>query len=229
MVYRGFAVAFCSALIGCAGAPPGAQAPDLEARLDELSKAHSRLELRLEEVTRNLLVMRSRLDAQEDELEAIREATPKTAPTVEPPRVVRLEPPQKSEEERPAEEPGPASDLYRRAFNAYREGHYGRAILDFEEFLARFPDHDYADNAQYWVGESYYSQGEYEQAVVEFSKVLDRYPREAKASDAMLKIGMAYDKLGDRERARVFWERLVSRYPQSEAARQAEKLMSAQP
>lgn len=217
---------FATLVIGCAGTQSQTQVPEWQTRLDELRNSQNRLELRIEEVTRNLLVLRERVDAQEAALAALSDT--EKAPEAPPPlRVVRLEPTRT--------EPVPltaggtaAADLYRRAFNAYREGRHAEAILDFEEFLQLYPDHEYADNAQYWIGESYYSQKEYEQAVVEFNRVLDRYAHEAKAPDALLKIGRSYEQLGDRERARIFWGRLVSQYPQSEAARSARKLLSAE-
>jgi len=216
-------------LAGCAGPGTQSRPAEWEPRLQELQRANSRLELRVEEVTRNLLALRERLDAQEASLAALRGA--RSEPEAQAPlRVVRLEPPPQPVEDQGVARAGtPAADLYRKAFNAYREGRFGQAILDFEEFLRQNPDHEYADNAQYWVGESYYSQGEYEQAVVEFNRVLERYPQQAKAPDALLKIGIAYEKLGEKERGAVFLGRLVTEYPQSEAAHQAQKLLSARP
>jgi tol-pal system protein YbgF len=201
--------------------------------LDELANAQSRLELRVEEVTRNLLVLRSRLDGQEAALKQPEQARGEQSPPQL--KVVKLEPAPKEITQSAAspsssqQMEGQASDLYRKAFNNYREGKFGEAILDFEEFLRRYPNHEYADNAQYWIGESYYSQAEYEQAVVEFNRVLDRYPHEAKAPDALLKIGICYQRLGDLNRARVFWSRLVAQHPESETARQAQKLLSSKP
>lgn len=237
-------------LIGCAGPQAQNRPPEWQARVNELTSAQSRLELRLEEVTRNLLALRERLDAQEASLKTLAQAREEPSAPPPPLRVVRLEPqppaataaptpaPAAGSESKAAGEAtaGPeesadlaAADLYRRAFNAYREQRYGQAILDFEEFLRNYPDHEYGDNAQYWIGESYYSQGEYQQAIAEFNRVVDRYPGEAKAPDALLKIGLAYEKLGDAERARVLWDRLAARYPDSEAARQAQRLLGAKP
>jgi tol-pal system protein YbgF len=186
------------------------------------------LELRVEEVTRNLLALRERLDAQEQSVAALQAARPEPAAEPAPLRVVRLEPPPEAARAPEGRSADPAADLYRRAFNGFRENKFGQAILDFEEFLRLYPEHEYADNAQYWIGESYYSQGEYEQAVVEFDRVLARYPGKAKAPDALLKIGLAYGKMGDPERSKVFLTRLVSEYPQTEAARQAQKLLGAE-
>ncbi|GAB4256851.1 tol-pal system protein YbgF [Deferrisoma sp.] len=214
-------------LAGCAAAPPKDEPPSWEPRVQELEQSRARLELRLDEMNRALLGLRARVDALEARLESVARPAEKKGAVREQPelRVIRLEPPEPAPS--PAEEP-PATlsapiALYRRAFNAYREGRYGAAILDFEEFVARYPDHEYADNAQYWVGECYYSQGQYEQAIVEFQKVVDRYGHEPKAPDALLKIGLSYERLGEPGKARVFWSRVVEQYPQSEAAREARK------
>jgi tol-pal system protein YbgF len=129
---------------------------------------------------------------------------------------------------KPSVEEAAATKQYTRAFNAYRQGTYGKAILDFEEFLRLYPDHPHADNARYWIGESFYSQGEYKQAVVEFNRVFDRYPHEDKAPDALLKIGHSYEKLGDGKNARVFWRRVANLYPESEAARRAQEALGVE-
>jgi tol-pal system protein YbgF len=211
---------------GCA--TPGSQTrePEWKTPLADQAQAQNRLELRLEEMTRNLLVLRERVDA----LETVQKAREQVQSQIEQPplKVVKLEP------VAPVAAPAAAapvdtaaSDLYRQAFNAYREGRFGQAILDFEEFLGGHPEHEYADNAQYWIGESYYSQGEYAQAAVEFNRVLERYPHDAKAPDALLKIGLAYEQLGQPDRARVFWERLTNQYPHSEASREAQRRLHA--
>lgn len=122
-----------------------------------------------------------------------------------------------------------ASKLYQRAYSTYKQGQYARAILDFEEFVQKFPDHDHADSAQYWIGESYFSQGEYDQAIVEFNRVVDRYPGKTKAPEACLMIGTSYEKLGQADLARTFYRRLIAQYPQSEAAFKAEKKLLETP
>ena len=214
-----------SLVLGCAAPGSQTQAPEWQAPLADQAQAQNRLELRLEEMTRNLLVLRERVESLET-TQAEREQVRNQIEPL-PLTVVKLEP--RAPTAAPAA-PTPAdsaaADLYRKAFNSYREGRFGPAILDFEEFLRGYPDHEYADNAQYWIGESYYSQGEYEQAVVEFNRVLDRYPHEAKAPDALLKIGLAYEQLGQPDRARVFWERLASQHPHSDASREAQRRLN---
>ncbi len=218
------------AAVGCAGPATQTREPELNPRLDRVELAQAKIDARLDELARNLLALRERLGAQEAALAQVQAQTPKPKEEAVPPlRVVKLEPPRAEvpavpggAAAAPTEPPpgSPEADLFRRGFSAYRERRCGPAILDFEEFLRRYPEHPYGQNAQYWVGECYYSQGEYAQAVVEFGRVLDRYPGDAKASDALLKLSLAYDKLGEADKARVFRARLLERYPESEAARQ---------
>jgi tol-pal system protein YbgF len=236
MAWRSFVVVgTLVVLVGCAGT--GSQPRDLQAdaRLDRLAQAQQRLEMRIDEVTRNLLSLRERVETQAAAVTELEEKAKAQPPMEMPPLgVVRVEPLQEQEPSPgpaatapPQGKPSvsdPAAELYRKAFNSFREGRFGPAILDFEEFLRRYPGHAYADNAQYWIGEAYYSQGEYQQAVVEFGKVVERYPRGGRAADALLKIGLCYERVGDPDKARVFWRRLVDQYPGSEAARQVNQL-----
>ena len=64
-----------------------------------------------------------------------------------------------------------AADLYRSALADFTEEDYQASVLKFEEFVANHPEHDLADNAQYWIGECYYAQKDFDQAVKEFGKV----------------------------------------------------------
>ena len=46
-------------------------------------------------------------------------------------------------------------------------------MLDFIDFIAKYPKHPLAANAQYWIGEAYWAQRDYRQALVEFEKVFE--------------------------------------------------------
>ncbi|HLU65041.1 MAG TPA: tetratricopeptide repeat protein, partial [Kofleriaceae bacterium] len=78
---------------------------------------------------------------------------------------------------------------YKRLVDALRAGNHEYAAAGLRSFLDLHPRHDLADNAQYWLAESYYARKRYRLAIVEFQKVVDRYPRGNKVPDAMLKIG----------------------------------------
>ena len=45
------------------------------------------------------------------------------------------------------------------------------ALAAFADIVERAPTHSLADNAQYWIGESYYGLGRYRQALAAFTRV----------------------------------------------------------
>jgi tol-pal system protein YbgF len=117
-----------------------------------------------------------------------------------------------------------ASDnAYRDAFSLLKAGQYDESIAAFSGFLNRFPNSQYADNAQYWLAETYYVKRDYESALIEYQKLIELYPASKKQSHAMLKIGYSYYELGQYDQARAVLEDLRNRYAGSTAARLAEE------
>ena len=76
-------------------------------------------------------------------------------------------------------------------------------------------NHSYADNAQYWIGESYYAMGRYQEAIMAFEKVFT-FPQSNKNDWAQFKIGQCYFKMGDREQAQQEFQQLIDNYSDSE-------------
>jgi len=111
--------------------------------------------------------------------------------------------------------------LYRQALNLLKAGHPASALGGFRRFLARYPRHDYDDNAQYLIGECYYDLKQYRSAIREFRHVVERYPRANKVPDAMLKMGFAHLAMGDRRDGRQDLESLRRLYPDHAATRLA--------
>lgn len=114
-----------------------------------------------------------------------------------------------------------AKRLYQTAFAAYSQGNYPTAISQFQEFLNAFPSSDLADNAFYWIGESYYAKEDFERAISSWLKLVDRYPQGNKVPDALLKVGFSYARLKNPQKAEAFLTRVMDNYPFSEAARKA--------
>jgi tol-pal system protein YbgF len=152
---------------------------------------------------------------------------PPPAPVAKPPapvtRVVPppVQPPPAPRAERPREVPARTErpeQAYAAALATFRAREHGQAVLDFLDFIAKYPRHHLVANAQYWIGEAYYVQRDYRQALAEFQKVPEIAPGSAKAADALLKIGLCQRNLRDEARARQTWQRVVQDFPQSEAA-----------
>ncbi len=100
-----------------------------------------------------------------------------------------------------------------------------RRRAKFREFVAVYPDHKLAGNAQYWIGECLYSQRRFAEAAEEFAKVETDYPASHKIPAALLKKGLSLEELKRMPEAQAVLQQLVERYGKSEeAAKAKEKL-----
>ncbi|MFK8066890.1 MAG: tol-pal system protein YbgF [Gammaproteobacteria bacterium] len=117
-------------------------------------------------------------------------------------------------------------DDYSEAFALLKQGKHEKARDKFREFLKQYPDSQYADNAQYWLGEAYYAKRDFESAIKEYKLLMSHYPESGKLSHAQLKIGYCYDELGQTDYARGELEDLIARYPGTSAANLAEQRLS---
>jgi tol-pal system protein YbgF len=108
--------------------------------------------------------------------------------------------------------------LYQYGMDHLRSGEHGEAVKAFRAFVNRYPRHEYADNAQYWLGECFYHRKEYSMALREFRKVVESFPRGNKVPDALLKLGYSYVALGSPRPAREALHELVRSYPRHPAA-----------
>jgi len=112
--------------------------------------------------------------------------------------------------------------LYDAAYQDLTRGNHGLAVMGFEEILQLYPTSELADNAQYWLGETYYVQKDYEKALESFRKVPLAYPAGDKVPAALLKIGYCLVELGERNAASEALQDLIDRFPGSEEARLAD-------
>jgi len=125
--------------------------------------------------------------------------------------------------EAPSDRGGDAANDYRAAVELVKAGKLGDSLAALRAFIAKYPRHDYADNAQYWLGEAYYAEKDFARGLVEFRKVIEVYPRGNKVPDALLKVGYCYQALGQADKARAVLEQVVTLYPKSEPATLAAK------
>ncbi|MEZ4358614.1 MAG: tol-pal system protein YbgF [Kofleriaceae bacterium] len=123
---------------------------------------------------------------------------------------------------------GDAEVRYRAAVALVRRGEYASAIASFREFLRRHPSHDYSDNAQYWLGESFYAQRLYAQALAELRLVAERYPQGNKVPDSLLKVGYCHLAMGQRDQADAVLREVIRLFPASQPAALAEKKLQEQ-
>jgi tol-pal system protein YbgF len=116
---------------------------------------------------------------------------------------------------------------YRAAVELVKAGKSADAVTALRAFLKSYPRHEYADNAQYWLGEAFYATKDYQHALVEFRATIETYPRGNKVPDALLKVGYCYTALGQTDKARAVLEQVVNLYPKSEPAALAAKRLES--
>ena len=111
-------------------------------------------------------------------------------------------------------------DLSRKAFD---EGKLEAARQGFEDLLKYHPKSNHTDNAQFWIGETYYREKWFEKAILEYQKVIENYPKGNKVPASRLKQGLAFSNLGDNTNARLILQELIKKHPQSNEAKIARK------
>lgn len=105
------------------------------------------------------------------------------------------------------------SGLYEQAFSLLKDKNYKQASEYFTMFLDRYPGHQLAANAKYWLGETYYVQNDYERAARIFAEAYQQYADSAKGPDSLLKLGMALAGMGNEKDACFTYAEIERRYP----------------
>ncbi len=91
--------------------------------------------------------------------------------------------------------------LYERSNESLLRRQFGNAEQGFRTFIEKYPDHNLAGSAQYWLGETYYAQGQFKDAAKNFLAGYQQFPKSRRAPDSLLKLGMALNKLGQGQQA----------------------------
>jgi tol-pal system protein YbgF len=120
------------------------------------------------------------------------------------------------------------NEAYRRALDLYRQGKSTEAIDQFRQFIrSAGASSDLADDAQYWIGESFYHMQDFNRAIIELNEVLLKYPKGDCAPAALLALATAFADSGDKIDARLLLQKLVSDHPDSEEASVGRKKLEA--
>lgn len=93
---------------------------------------------------------------------------------------------------------------------------YTNALITFQELINDFPNSQYADDAQYYIG--YINEknlGYYIQALLEYQELINNYPDSSYADDAQLGIGNCYYVTYDYSHAIESYQKLIDDYPES--------------
>ena len=117
---------------------------------------------------------------------------------------------------------GNERDAYRDAFELLKQRKYPQAADAFNDLLRRYPQGQYADNARYWLAETYYVQRNYPAALAEFDRLVQLNANSPKVPGALLKIGYIQYEQEAYDQARAVLRQVVTQYPDSTEARLAQ-------
>jgi len=133
--------------------------------------------------------------------------------------------PQVQTPSKPTGQPTPAVEipadqmLYDANMELYHEEKYEDAIAGFKDFLQKYPKSKLADNAAFWIGESYMALNQHEQAILAFQKVIKKYPNGNKVPNALLRQALAFYELNDKTSAKLLLGKIIKQYPKSSEAK----------
>jgi tol-pal system protein YbgF len=115
---------------------------------------------------------------------------------------------------------------YDSAMRQLQGGDHDEAIQGFRNYLHENTASPYADDAQFWIGESYFRKGQYHRAIIEFNQVSINYGSGDRAPSALLRQAEAFRIVGDRVDARLSLQKVINRYPGTSEATKASRMLS---
>ena len=80
-----------------------------------------------------------------------------------------------------------------------------------------------ADDAQFFIGETYFAQNRWMDAVTAYNQVIQTYPTGNAVPDAYYKRGLALERMGQIDGAQESWNAAVKSFPDSDAGRLAKQ------
>ncbi len=110
-------------------------------------------------------------------------------------------------------------EIYTAAIQFIDQENYEAARKKLKAFLKRHPKSARADNAQFWIAETYFREKWYEKALIEYQNVIELYSKGNKVPAAYLKQALAFEKIGDKANARLVLKELIKKFPKVNEAK----------
>jgi len=112
---------------------------------------------------------------------------------------------------------------YDAAFDLIKAKDFDKASQAFGAFLRKYPNSQYAGNAQYWLGEVNLAKGDLQGAGQAFAKVSQLYPKHAKVPDSLYKLADVERRLGHTDKVKGILQQVVAQFPGTSAAQLAQR------
>jgi tol-pal system protein YbgF len=167
---------------------------------EEMTAFRRDLETRLNGLEKKISTTRKEMEAKLNEVSKASRAQP-----------IREPPSQREVSSQEAME-----TLYKNAKQTYERKDFTAAREKFKAFLTVYPKGQLSDNAQFWIGESFYSEKDYEKAIIAYDDVLKKFPKGDKISSALLKQALCW-------LARSLLKRVIREHPRTQQAKIAKK------
>lgn len=188
-----------------------------------LTQSVNAMQTQLTELLERLDVMNSRLTQVESN--AVAAAPAAAQPVVQRPQPAGESPAAAATQEQPQPQRAvigaQIANSYREAIMLFGRGRHADARRGFEAVFAADSTGDLADNALFWIGETYYAAGDLNNAVRYYTRVVNEFADQNKAPDALFKTAMAQARTGDLALARRTLQQVIDRYPYSSTASSA--------
>ena len=171
----------------------------LENVVNELKDGLQVLSAKLDDTNNRIASLQRRFEDNQMQIETLRTVPSEAGAEVDPDRV------------------------YSASYNDYLMGNYALAIDGFRDYLANYPDSEYADNAAYYLGDCYLQQDRQEMAIQAFEQLINLYPKGDKTPVAYYKKALALQELQRMEEAIETYKNLSKLFPDTREGKLAEE------
>jgi len=189
--------------------PPGAAEP-APAPAPDLAQQVQNLEARV-----------AQLESRSVDLEAR-----KGAPSV---KERAIPAPSTSSYPKPAISSAGADKYFTEGMRLYHAKKYGEARHQMSLYLKNQPKGPKAQEARYYLADSFYLEGKYQEAGVEFNKLRLQFPQSILAPAGLLRQALCYKNQQQMGTYRSTLQKLVKAYPNSPEAKEAQKMLKESP
>lgn len=118
-------------------------------------------------------------------------------------------------------DPNDPEMAFAQAYLKYKNSEYGAAINLFRNYLSVFGQYEKADDAAFWIAESFAVQGRFTEALSEYNNVLTKYPNGDRVISARLKKGVTLLRLERRQEGVEALKAVINLYPNSHESEMA--------
>jgi tol-pal system protein YbgF len=213
---RAAALVFGVVLAACSSTPKPVEEPSTVPPPQPISSTAPSVEAQIANLQTSLTELLDRLDVLNARIAKLESGG-------QPPTAVQPLPATTGQPRAAVLQSADVAENYRRALMLFGQAKYAEARAAFQRVFDGDPTGSLADNALFWIGETYYATGDYSNAMRQYERVTKDYATENKAPDAMFKLGMTFEKTGDLGMARRTFEECIRKYPYSTPAASAKQ------